>query len=682
MLNQCPYSAALTPMLSWITRLFCVLLLASVASAQDQPPDLTQMSLDQLAKMEVTSVSKKEQKLSDTAAAIYVITQQDIRNSAATTIPELLRMAPGLDVAQINGSRWAISARGFGEQYANKMLVLIDGRSVFDTTFPGAVWSKQDLMLEDIERIEVIRGPGATVWGTNAVNGVINIITKSAKDTPGALLTAGVGNQERNFGSARFGGKFGKATYYRIYSKYSDDGPAGELAGQPAHDSSRSGSGGFRIDTTTSNRSSFILEGKGFINSSGSDEIRLSYVPPYAFPAIGYFNTSGENFMARWTHKSLAGAETTAQISYVHELGNQPGLSVNNDVANIAVQHEMPLGGRHDVVAGVQYDFRTARTTAAAIAASTPPALTFNPDDPRFVIAGAFIQDEMLFANGAVRLTAGLRVEHSNLSGMGYQPNTRVLWKVNPAHSIWLSYGLANRSPGPSETSVHLDEAAFPGPVGIQVLRFLGNPKVKAEKLHAFEMGYRVQPSKKLSFDVALFYNKYSDLMATEPAQPFFEAGPPFRIVLPFVNQNSVEGSSFGGEFVAKWVPLRWLHLGAAYSLLELELKQTPASIANTASVIQGQSPRHQLHLDSSINVTRTLWLNTALSFVDHMNYLSLPGYTQVDTKITWRPFESSDFSIGAKNLFNKEHVEFYSVYGGLSTTLGRSVYGKVTWHF
>jgi iron complex outermembrane receptor protein len=210
----------------------------------------------------------------------------------------------------------------------------------------------------------------------------------------------------------------------------------------------------------------------------------------------------------------------------------------------------------------------------------------------------------------------------------------------------------------------------------------VGNPKVKAEKLHAFEAGYRVQPSKKLSLDVALFYNKYYDIMGPELGQPFFEVGPPFRIVLPLVNQNSVEGSAFGGEFTAKWVPMRWLHLGASYSLLELELKQSPAIPGGTASILEGQAPRHQLHVDSVVDLTHAISMNTALSFVDRTSYLSIPGYTQVDTKLAWRPRESSEFSIGAKNLFNKEHVEFYSISGGLSTTLGRSVYGKATWHF
>jgi iron complex outermembrane receptor protein len=288
----------------------------------------------------------------------------------------------------------------------------------------------------------------------------------------------------------------------------------------------------------------------------------------------------------------------------------------------------------------------------------------------------------MLFANGAIRFTTGLRIEHNSLSGIGLQPNSRVLWKINPAHSVWLAYGLANRSPGPSDTTVQADQAVFPSPVGTQVLRYVGNPKIQSEKLHAFETGYRVQPSKNVSLDLSAFYNKYYDIVGPEMGQPFFEFGPPFRIVLPLVAQNSVAGSALGGEFSAKWVPVPWLRLGAAYSLLELGLKQSPVSVADSARIFEGQAPRHQLHLDSSVNLTHKLWLNTALFFVDRTSYFNVPGYLLVDSKLAWRPRESSEFSIGAKNLFNKEHVEIYSTSGGLPTTLGRSVYGKVTWHF
>jgi iron complex outermembrane recepter protein len=661
---------------TWSAPFLCVLLLATFSKAQDQQPDLTELSPEQLSKIEVTSVSKKEQKLSDTAAAIYVITQQEIRNSAATNVPELLRTVPGLDVSQINGSTWAISARGFAAQYANKMLVLIDGRSVFHPLFSGVDWSEQDLMLEDIERIEIIRGPGATVWGTNAVNGVINIITKSAQETQGGLVTAGAGNLERSFGSARYGGKLGKSTTYRVFSKYFDDGPTVDLLGQPAHDSWRATRGGFRIDTRTSERDMFTLEGDAFGSKAGVISERFSYTPPYISSFADSQGDGGTNLQAHWIHKSLTGSETAVQASYSHMAEPGSVLDINGNVASLSVQHAMPVGDRHNIVAGLQFDYRAGRT------AITSPVIWMDPSNPNFQIASAFVQDEMLFANGAVRFTTGLRADHNSLNGMGFQPNARLLWKMNPAHSVWLAYSLANRSLSPVDTMLRVNLAAFPGPAGTEVVRYFGNPDIQPERVNAFEMGYRIQPRKTLSFDLATFYNLYSGLIGSEAGLPFFEPGPPSRLVLPAIQQNNVSGASFGGEFSAHWVPTGRVHLSAAYSFIEMAMVQSANSAVDTAAQINGSTPRHKLAMDSSVNLTRTLGLGTELSFVDRRTYQRVPGYTQVDSKLAWRPSQAVEFSMGAKNLFNKEHVEIFSEQGGIPSMLGRSFYGKAIWRF
>ena len=663
--------------LAWSAPFFCVLLLATLSKAQDQQPDLTELSPEQLSKIEVTSVSKKEQKLSDTAGAVFVITRQDIRNSPATSIPELLRMVPGLQVAQINGYQWAVSARGFAEHYANKMLVLVDGRSLFDPLFSGVVWSEQTIPLEDIERIEVTRGPGGTVWGTNAVNGVINIITREAKDTSGALVSVGVGNEERSQGFAQYGGKLTETTHYRIYSRYSDQGPAGNILGQPAHDSFRSTSGGFRLDTQISKNDRLMLEGMAFGNNSGFDAIGFSYVPPFDPQIITSRDFSGQNLLGNWTHKYSTGAQTNVQVSiaHVHEL--QPGeLDQIGNVVTVAAQHEFFVGARHDFVSGVEYDLRSSQVGVLF------DAISFVPANPKLSIAGAFLQDEILFANGAVHVTIGLRAEHNSLSGMDYEPNGRVLWKVTPKHSLWMAYGLANRGASPADTFVRVNISAFPGIAGTQVVRYFGNSDIQPEKLHAFELGYRVQPYKALSFDVATFYNRYFDLIGSAPAQPFFEPGPPSRLVIPMVAQNNIAGASFGGEFSARWVPRTWLRLSTSYSLLELDLRGKVPQLGDTASVLEGQAPRHQLYFDASGDITKWLRLDSDLSFRDRLQYGNIPGYTTVDSKLSWHPQQRSEFSLGVKNLLNKEHLEFVSTQDGLPTVLGRSFYGKATWRF
>lgn len=659
---------------AWCGTLLCVLVFTAFSRSQDQT-DLTQLSPEQLSKIEVTSVSKKEQKLSDTAAAVYVITQQDIRNSTATNIPEVLHMAPGLDVVQLNGSTWAISVRGFAEQFTNKMLVLIDGRSVFDPLIAGVVWADQDVPLEDIERIEVIRGPGATMWGTNAFNGVINIITKPAQETPGALVSAGVGNDERSYAFVQYGGKLGKSSHYRLFAKDFDDGPAGEFAGLPSHDSWRSVRGGFRVDTRASERDSLLWEGDAFSGNAGSQSVVPVYTAPFTRSFIDNIGHGGEDLMGRWIHKSLDGEETTLQASWAHVIHPQLGLDVNGSVAGISLQHEK-IVGRHDFVAGFSYDFRDAHTSSPDTNVSWSPAnLSFN-------IAGGFMQDEIVFLNGVLHFTAGIRVEHNSLSGWDAQPTARLLWKVSPRQSLWTAYSLANRSADPDDTSIRDNISIFPTPGGLQVLRLMGNPAIKPERLNAFELGHRVQVLKTLSLDSTIFDNQYSDLLGQEPGQPFAEAGPPPRLVIPLVPQNDTSGRSIGGELGTQWMPVHGLRMMAAYSLIEFEFTQTTAAGVTTKQQLWGDPPRHQLQLSSALNLPRHLEFSNALSFVDRRTVQNIPGWTEVDSKLSWRPAESADFSLGVQNLFNKEHIEFISQLGGLPTTLGRTINGRFTWHF
>lgn len=652
----------------------CVALLGALSSAQDDPSDLTKMSLEELSKVTVTSVSRKDQKLNDTAAAIYVISQADIRNSPATSLPELLRMVPGLDVAQIAGGRWAVSSRGFAEQYADKMLVLVDGRSIFDPLFSGVVWSDQDFMLEDIDHIEVIRGPGATMWGPNAVNGVINIITKSTKETQGLLVTAGRGDQERSHASARYGGRIGQATTYRVYAKYYDDGPSGTILGVPSIDSARSTSGGLRVDSTLSRRDALLLEGQAFGSATGIDNVRLSYSAPYSFPVDDFMDSSGESGLARWTHRSETGVETQMQLSGAHLLHRQGGVDVNGNKVDASLQQERPWGTRHDFVAGVDYQFRGVQTS------SWVPVAWWQPASPSFYVTSGFVQDEVLFLNGDLRFTGGIRVEYNQFSGVDFQPTTRLLWKVRSNQSVWAAYSHANRSPSLTDFATRFNVAIFPGPLGVQVLRYIANPKIGPETVNAFELGYHAQPAKKVAIDVATFYNRYSDLLSNEAGQPFFETGPPPRLVVPLVPQNNSGGGSYGGELALKWNPRQDLNFGAAYSLIELGLTQPSPAGGTMPSPWNGQTPRHQLDLRSSVGLSRGLTFNSDLFFVDRRTSLNVSGYAEVDSALAWRPAHGFELTCGAHDLFNKEHVEFYSAEGGLSTTLGRSVFGRITW--
>jgi len=657
-----------------ILSLACVLAFATLGHAQNDGPDLGQLGLDQLAKVQVTSVSKKEQKLGDVAAAAYVISQEDIRNSAATTIPDLLRIVPGLDVAQISGGWWVVSSRGFGSQFGQDMLVLIDGRSVFDPLFSGVLWNEQDLMLEDIERIEIIRGPGVVMWGSNAFNGVINIITKPAQETQGGLMSTGIDNDARPFAEIRYGGKVGRSTSYRVYSKYYDQAP-NRLVNGSAHDSTRGLSGGFRIDTVTSESNSFMLEGKAFNNGIGLDLPGLSYTAPFSFNYVDQLEDEGENFLARWIHKSSDGSTTSAQLTFAHAAHHQLVPVVNGNLGDLSVQHERAAGKRHDLVFGVEYEFREATTSTAL------PTVSWAPSNPSVKIASGFIQDEVLFANGAIHFTTGLRLDYNGLSGFALNPTARLLWKVNQKHSFWVAYSLANRTSSADDAYIQNNIAIFPGSTGLQALRIVGNPNLKAEKQSAFELGYRVQWDKRVSVDVAGFYNRYFDLIGEQFGQPLEEAGPPARTVLPLIDENNTAGGAFGAELAAQWSPTSTLHFGTAYSLFELALAQSAPFAGDQAQIVNGTTPRHELNLRTALDLRRNLTWSSTARFVDRRTVQAVPGYTEVDATLQWSPFESGEFKMGVNNFLNKEHMEFSSPIE-LFTEMGRTFYGKMTWRF
>lgn len=514
------------------------------------------------------------------------------------------------------------------------------------------------------------------MWGANAANGIINIITKRAQDTRGTLVSSSIGDQEHTSTSVRHGGKLGKSASYRVYSRYDDNGPAGTLNGEPAHDSSRMLKAGFRLDAKSSERDSLMLEGQGFNGTNGVDSVGFSYSPPFSPSLIDKWTQQGENLQGSWTHKFLDGSTTSLQASFGHVAHPASQLDVNGDVAIATLQYERPLGNRHDLVTGVEYDFKSARTSSSNSLAWWAPA------NPSSRVASAFVQDEMLFANGAVRVTGGLRFDHNSYSGFAIHPNVRALWKISHTQSFWAAYSNTDLSLGPDDTSLNTNLAAFPGPAGIQVLRLVGNPLAKAEHLHAFELGYRIQPAKKLSLDIATFYNRYAGLIEPEAGQPFFEAGLPPRLVLPLINQNNLDGGSYGGELSAQWMPVKVWHLGVAYSYFQMEMAQSAGAFGNPAQELEGKTPRHRLSLTSSVELTRTVALNTSLFFVDRRTSMNIPGYTVIDSSVVWRPTSPVELKIGTKNLFNKEHIEFFDPVAGDATMLQRSVYGKATWHF
>jgi iron complex outermembrane recepter protein len=664
--------------------LLTAMLLAGSAWPQQNPQDLGSKSIEDLMNVEVTSVSKKEQKLSRTAAAIFVISQDDIRNSGATNIPDLLRMVPGLDVGQIDGSTWAISARGFNSQWANKLLVMIDRRIVYTATFAGVFWDTLDLPLEDIDRIEVIRGPGGAVWGANAVNGVISIFTKKASETRGGLIDGGTGNLDQGFGFAQYGGELSKETDYRTYIKAFDQGHMLDPNGQNGEDGWHAVRGGFRADSTLSPKDSLMFEGDFSAGREGEYGFVLpSITSPGFVPVAEQIPISDGSFVSVWNHSVSSRSETSLQLSFNRHWRNDPQNPETRDTWDVDFQHHLAWGDRQDIVWGLGY-----RNTADNIGGSLTVAM--NPASRDLQVVNAFLQDEFALIPDELYLTLGSKFEHNDYTGFEYMPDVRVAWDASKRNMLWAAISRDLRAPSRNDTNLVLNVGTGPaGPPNL--IRLLGNPNFQDERLIAYEMGYRNTLSDRTSIDFASYYNDYDNLQTTEPGTPFPElTPPPAHIVDPFMYENLMYGETHGVEVTANWkATSRWT-ISPAYALERLHMHTEAASRdTQTALFIEGAAPRESAQLRSHLVVSDELAWDTSAFFVSRLidqgpsSDFTIPAYTRVDTGLTWKPWKN--FSLGAfgQNLARDHHFEFDDVDGALqSGQIKRSAYAKLTWLF
>jgi iron complex outermembrane receptor protein len=668
------------------------------ARAQDAvaSADLADLSLEELMNIEVYSAAKKTQKLSDSAAAAYVLTQEDIRRSGVTSVPEALRLVPGVEVAHIDANKWAITIRGFNDRFANKLLVLIDGRSVYTPLFAGVYWDIQDLVLEDIDRIEVIRGPGGTLWGANAVNGVINILTKKAKDTQGALFTTGAGTEERAFGTVRYGAKIGRDAYTRVFGKYfardSFESTRPATAGKQGSDQWDLGHAGFRTDWDPNEKDSLTLQGDFYDGKAGSYSTVAAPPPVYVDSQVVHQGLIGGNVLGRWTHQFSSGSEARLQAYYDRtDRDSSPVyLGEERNTADLDFQHRFKLGGRHDFVWGLGY-----RITWDDLTNQFP--ITFKPDNRSLNLFNAFIQDEISFLHDSVRLTLGTKLEHNDYTGFEVQPNVRALWKPTDRQSVWGAISRAVRTPSRAEDDIRINSAVIPAgfpnstcagsPLDCVVSMF-GRSSFNSEKLVAFELGYRQQLLDNAGIDIATFYNIYDDLRTIEPkpAKSFVEADPaPPHVVIPIEIGNGLRADTYGVEIAADWRPFDFWKLRSGYTFFEMDLNFNGASQADPLSgSADGASPQNQLFLRSLIDLPYHLELDSNLKWVDDLKSLGVGDYASLDLRLGWRPTEMLEFSLVGQNLLYKSNQEFDSsaFVNDEPTKVERGVYGKVTVKF
>ena len=628
---------------------------ASAVTAEG-PEDFSRLSLEELMNIEVTSVSKRPERASDAAAAIHVITEDDIRRSGATSIPDLLRTVPGLQVAQIDGNKWAITARGFNSRFANKLLVLIDGRSIYTPLFSGVLWDQQEPILQDIERIEVIRGPGATLWGANAVNGVINIITRHSRDTLGTFMTASLGNNERIL-AGRYGAKLGENSFYRSYAKGTKRDGGENEDGSEGFDGWHAYHAGFRSDIARNNNA-FTVQGDMFANNTRSDFNKDLLSAPFTEVVREDAESHGGNLLGHWNHTKPDGSEISLKGYIDYSRFTSVSLSENRLTADIEAQHVFSPFDSHTMVWGAGY-----RITGDKISNTTNN--TFDPEKETDQVFSAFIQDKIELVPDTLDVTVGSKFEINDYTGFEWQPSVRTSWRPTATDTLWAAVSRAVRTPTRAENDLRISAAVIPplsagNPAAVPLqLLILGSDDVKSEEVMAYELGYRTQPKPSLSLDAAAFYNVYHSLSTIRPGSAVFIGGAQPHLELPLTVDDSSSGETYGIELAADWRVQNWWRLRGSYSFFDIKIHIDPGNPVTGGEAAEGQSPHHSAVLQSSMAVNESVSFDTTLRYVDSLSALGVPDYLELDARLAWRPAPGMELAITGRNLLHDRHQEF-----------------------
>lgn len=639
----------------------------------DQAKPVASMTLEELAEVEVTTVSKKPESRLEAAAAVYVVTQEDIRRSGVTTLVEALRLAPGVEVARINASQWAVGIRGFTSRLSRAVLVLIDGRSVYTPLFAGVYWEAQDTLLEDVDRIEVIRGPGGTLWGANAVNGVINIITKKAGETQGGIVSGGGGTEDRAFAAARYGGTIGGNTSYRVYGKYSDRDAEFHADGHN-FDGWHLEQGGFRADSSLGPQDTLTIQGDAYSSRLGQRATPSFYTRPYITTVDGGAILSGGNVLGRWTQARADGSRLVLQAYYDHTHHAETIYRENRDTIDLDLQDSLRLGA-HLITGGLGFRWSSSDTTSIQTVVIKPALRTD-------ALYSGFVQDEFPIVANRLRMTLGLKVEHNVFTGFELQPTARLLFTPADGHYAWAAVSRAVRTPSRVEFDVSRSTAI--SPTTPAYFRLTGDGHFVSEKVVAYEAGYRFRIGSATVLDLAGFYNDLSDLTSGEPGGPLFveTQPPPTHVVLPFLFRNGLRGHGRGGEIAADTGVAGWLTVRASYSYLGLDLKPGPGSVDKTSVAnTEGSSPRHKVSLTAFVNLPLGLAADTVLRYTSALPAAGAAGAVDLDLRLGFRPVTALEVSLVGQGLLRAHHLYFAGGESG-NVEIQRAFYGKLTWSF
>lgn len=629
----------------FLLKILLIIGVSGVAKGQ-KTVDLTELPLEDLMNIEVTLAMRKETKLQQTAAAIYVITNDEIRRSGFTTIPDVLRMVPGMQVARIDANKWAVSARGFNSLFSNKLLVLIDGRSVYSPIFSGVLWEAQDVLFEDIDRIEIIRGPGATLWGANAVNGIINIITKNTRDSQGTFLHIGMGSEEKNHGCLRYGGKMGNATYYRVYSKFFNRDNDVYQTGNAADDKWGVFRNGFRVDMEMAEQNTICLQGDIYsgkvqqsIRLSDSDG-RLVYETPIR----------GGSALCQWIRTFSNTSGLNLHLSYDNTQRDDDVLVGGNiHVIDMDLQHFFKLNSRQEIIWGFGYRFIHDKMQNSSVA-------YFDPESRNYQLVSAFVQDEMALIKKRLNLIIGTKLEHNDFTGFEIQPNIRTIWMPQKDRCIWSAISRAVRTPSRADHDLYSFAAK-------------GNRDFLSEELTAVEVGTHYRLIDPVYNTLSIFYNHYDKLLTLE--QTYMA--------------NKKRGNTYGIELTSDIQYFRWWRLRAVYSYLRIRLRLDKDSQDSAGKDVEGESPRHQFSLNSMMNLRNNLELDFGIRYVSRLSGqdLNVKSYTDMDAHLAWKPCPKLELSLTGHNLLYKQHPEFSAGWLVFNTTeIQRSIFVSTTFRF
>ena len=666
--------------LAWLLTLF-----SFVAVAESPSQDLAELGFDELMQIEITSVSKKSEKLSEAAAAVYVVTRNEIRRSGATSIPEALRLVPGVDVAQIDPNKWAVGIRGFNGRFANKLLVLIDGRSVYTPTYSGVYWEYLDYLLEDIERIEVIRGPGATLWGANAVNGIINIITREASDSQGGLLSVAAGNELKGLVEARQGFEPSENAQARVYVKGRRLDESQDQFGMDQDNGGDYLQTGLRLDIQHSENQWLTFQGDLYRDDLSQQHTIPNFEPPYESQVVnGDIEAKGGNLGVRWGLMTGLDSELNVKFSYDFYDHQELKYSERRDTLDFELQHQFAPFANHELVWGTGYRWSYNDMTSSPLISVTDPI-------ERSDIWNLFLQDSIYFPEQNISLTLGVKLEGNSYTGTEVQPNLRASWVPSEKLTWWGAISRAMRTPSRVDTDTAINISIIP-PFGLDpnnplptLLQVLGQQGFQSEQVDAYELGVRWMPLPQLAVDLATFYNNYTNLRSYNIGDAKMQdINGTMYLVLPLELANNIQGHSSGFELLTTWQASPSTRFRFAYSLLDIKLEDTKPNdfSANIISADVDRSPNHQVSLWGSFDLSAAVELDLRLYYVDQRSWFT--GETETidsningDLRLAWRPMKSLELSFVGRNLLDSPNQEFITESWSSASFLERSFFLK-----